>query len=92
MNDDDMSPNTVNLEIVCIRMFWSWLQEEEMLFRPIKVNSVPKVVENRTCGEPFDEADLKLICKAIDDWVKETPQANNFGNRDLMRNLPPQQS
>ena len=27
----------------------------------------------------------KLICKAIDDWVKETPQANNFGNRSVSR-------
>ena len=58
VNDDEMSPNTINLEIVYIRMLWSWLQEEEILSRPIKVNSVQKVVENRTGGEPFDEADL----------------------------------
>lgn len=85
VTNDEMSPNTVNLEIVYIRMFWTWLQEEEILIRPITVNSVRKAVENRTGGDPFDDGDLKLIYKAIDAWLEEAPNTNNFANRTVSK-------
>lgn len=80
VNEDGMSPNTVNFEIVFIRMFWRWLQDEEILDRPLRVNSVTKAVENRIGGDPFKEGDLKLIHKAIEEWIKEDTNKNNFGN------------
>ena len=34
INDDGMAPSTVSLEIVYVRMWWRWLQDEEILDRP----------------------------------------------------------
>ena len=85
VNDDGMSPNTVNLEIVYLKMWWKWLQETEVLSRPITVNSVQKAVENRTGGEPFEGDDLKAIYKVIDEWVAERSAVNNFGKNSVSK-------
>lgn len=82
VNDDEMSPNTVNLEVVYIRMFWRWLQDEEIINRPLRVNSVQKAVEKRVGSEPFAPGDLKLIYKTTKEWVKEESKSN-FGNRRI---------
>lgn len=83
INDDGMSPNTAQFEIVFLRSWWKWLQDEEILDRPLRVNGVQKAVENRTGGEPFNDGDLKLIYKAIDEWIEEEPNKANFGNRHV---------
>ena len=80
---DGMSPNTANFEIVFIRAWWKWLQDEEILDRPLRVNSVQKAVENRIGGEPFKSGDLKLIHKTIKDWIKEDTDKRNFGQNKL---------
>ena len=33
-NEVGMSLNTANLEVVCLRMWWAWLQETEVVSRP----------------------------------------------------------
>lgn len=62
-----MSPSTVNLEIVYFRMFWSWLQSEEILDRPLDMPKLRQAVENRTGGEPFERGYLKKINQSIKD-------------------------
>jgi len=83
INKDGYSPNTVNLEIVYLRMFWKFLQDEEILDRPLRVNSVSKAVENRIGGEPFKKGDLKTLKTTIDEWVKDDRKKSNFGNREI---------
>ena len=61
INDDGFSPNTVNLEIIYIRMWFTWLLDENLITRAPKVNSVSKAVENRTGGELFAQGDLKTL-------------------------------
>ena len=85
VNNDGMSPNTVNLEIVYLKMWWKWLQETEALSRPISVNNVQKAVENRTDGEPFEGDDLKKLYKIIDEWVTETSAVKNFGKNSVSK-------
>lgn len=83
INNDEMSPNTAQFEIVFIRAWWKWLQDEEILDRPLRVNGVQKAVENRVGGEPFAKGDLKLIYKTVDQWVKEDSKKLNFGNQHI---------
>jgi len=51
INEEGMSPNTAQFEIVFLEAWWKWLQDEEILDRPLRVNGVQKAVENRTGGE-----------------------------------------
>ena len=78
-----MSPNTVALEIVCLKVWWKWLQDEEILDRPLRVNGVQKAVENRISGEPFASGDLKLIYSTIKDWVKGDTSKPNFAGKSI---------
>tara|TARA_R110002012_G_scaffold83478_1_gene210074 strand:+ start:1809 stop:3023 length:1215 start_codon:yes stop_codon:yes gene_type:complete len=86
INEEGMSPNTANLEIVYLRMFWKWLQDEEILDRPLRVNSVSKAVENRTGGEPFAPGDLKAIHADIKEWVKEKGPEGLYGRQKSQYN------
>ena len=79
VNEDGMSPNTVNLEVVYIRMWIKYLQDEEVLNRPLRVNSVQKAIENRTGGEPFSKGHLGALYEAIKEWRGEKSESN-FGN------------
>ena len=83
INNDGMSPNTAQFEIVFLRAWWKWLQDEEILSRPLRVNAVQKAVENRTGGEPFAGDDLKLIYKTIDEWIESDTKKQNFGNKSV---------
>ena len=65
-----MSPNTFELEIVCLKAWWKCLQDEENFHRPLRDNGVQKEVENRISGQPFASGDLKRIYSTIKDWVK----------------------
>ena len=85
INDDGMSPNTANFEIVCIRAWWRWMQDEEILDRPLRVNSVQVAVENRTGGDPFKDGDLKVIYSTIKDWLKEKEKKDNFGGQHVSK-------
>ena len=85
INEEGMSANTAQFEIVFLRAWWKWLQDEEILDRPLRVNGVQKAIENRTGGEPFAKGDLKLIYKTIDEWNKEDPKTKNFGNRHVSK-------
>lgn len=82
---DGMSPNTVQLEIVCIKAFWRWLQDEEILDRPLRINPVQKAVENRTGTEPFANGDLKVIHKTINEWVRSKDVKANFGGNKIRK-------
>lgn len=79
INDDGMAPTTVNLEIVYLRMWWRWLQDEEILSRPLRVNPIKQAVENRTSGMPFHGDDLKTIYKTLDEWVEAESEEGMFG-------------
>lgn len=83
INDDGFSPNTVNLEIIYIRMWFTWLLDENLITRAPKVNSVSKAVENRTGGEPFAKGDLKTLHSTIGQWVDDAKSPENFGKRDV---------
>ena len=75
---DGMSPNTVNLELVYLKMWWTWLQETEVISRPLTINKLKARVENRAAGEPFATCDLEGIYKSVDDWIKESaPKTDN---------------
>ena len=60
-NDDGIALNTANLEVVFIRMWWTWLQETEVIARPLSVDKLKPAIENRTSGEPFAPGDLNRI-------------------------------
>lgn len=83
INKDGYAPSTVNLEIVYLRMWITWLQDEEIINRPIKVPGVQQAVENRTGSEPFQPGDLKRIYKEVDKWIDEKVEykKGNFGNQ-----------
>lgn len=83
INLDGMSPNTVNFEIVYIRMWISWLNDEGIHQKVLKVPSVRKAVENRTGTEPFLDGDLKLIKQTIRSWVNEESNNQNFGKQSV---------
>lgn len=85
INKDGMAPSTTNLEIVYIRMWWTWLQDEEILSRPLRVNSVTQAVENRTGGEPFAQGDLSIIHETIKEWVKGDTNKENFGDSHISK-------
>jgi len=91
INDDGMATSTVNLEIVYLRMWWKWLQDEEILSRPLGVNPVKQAVENRTSGMPFHGDDLQTIYKTLDEWVDAEGEEGMFGqkkspyNKELFR-------
>lgn len=84
VTDDGMSPNTVNLEVVYIRMWWKYLNNEEIVSRTLRIDSVQKAIENRTGGEPFAPGDLKAIHKAIEDWKKDKSK-ENFGKMSVSK-------
>lgn len=84
VNIDGMSPSTVNLEIVYFRMFWSWLQSEEILDRPLDMPKLRQAVENRTGGEPFERGYLKKINQSIKDWIDDK-SPSNFGKRSISK-------
>ena len=84
INEDGYAPSTVNLEIVYLRMWISWLQDEEILTRPIKVKGVQQAVENRTQGEPFKPGDLKLIYQTVEEWKTEKSN-KNFGGKEITK-------
>ena len=85
INLDEMSPNTVNLEIVYVRMWIDWLNTEGIIRKAIRVPSVKKAVENRTGSEPFAPGELKQIYKVTKEWVQEKPNTSNFGKRHVSR-------
>ena len=74
VNKDGMSASTANFEIVFLKAFWRWLQDEEVLTRPIRINSVQRAVENRIGGEPFAPGDLKKIHSTIKEWRGESKE------------------
>ena len=82
INQDGYAPSTVNLEIVYIRMWITWLQTEEILSKAIRVTGVQQAVENRLGKEPFKEGDLKKIYKAIDEWIEDKGK-ENFGGQHV---------
>jgi integrase len=84
VNEDGMSPNTVNGEIIYIRMWWTYLQDEEIIDRPLKVNSVQTAIENRTSNEPFRDGDLKTIHQTIKQWA-ESDSDENFGGISISK-------
>jgi len=82
VNKDGFAVSTVNLEVVYVRMWIKWLQDEEIINRPINCPSLRKAVENRTQSEPFAPGDLKKIYSSIKEWVKSTSN-KNFGKNSI---------
>jgi len=85
ITQDKMSPNTTNFEIIYIRMWISWLNDEGIIRRVIRVPSVRKAVENRTSTAPFLNDDLKIIKKTIREWVESDDKKENFGNKSVSK-------
>lgn len=79
-NDDGIALNTANLEVVFLRMWWTWLQETEVIARPITVDKLKPAIEKRTSGEPFAPGDLKSIYNAVNSWVDEDKKDQSIGN------------
>lgn len=84
VNKDGFAVSTVNLEVVYIRMFVKWLQEEEIINRPINCPGLRKAIENRTQSEPFAPGDLKKIHSSMKVFVEEK-EKKNFGNNSVSK-------
>ncbi len=80
---DGMSANTINGEVTFLRMWWKWLQDNEIIVRPIQVSKLRIGVHHRTSGEAFAKGDLERIYQAIDEFVKDSNSQVSEYNRQL---------
>lgn len=71
------SRSTAKLHIVFLRMWWKYLQETEVLERPLTIRPLRTAIENRTGSEPFSPGDLKKVHRSLSEWLKEVPKGNN---------------
>ena len=82
-DEDGMARSTSNLEVVFLKMWWSWLNETEVISRPITIRKLKQAVELRTSGEPFAPGDLQKIHNSVNEWISEKKEGIDPGN-----NLP----
>jgi len=67
-----------------VRMWWRWLQSEEIISRPIDIPKLRIRVGSRTSTAPFDKGHLKEILAEIDDFVDAKGTLSQY-NKELFR-------
>lgn len=80
---DGYARNTVNNEVMYIRMWWKWLQDSEIVSRPINIPKLKGAISTKVSGEPFAEGHLEAIKVAIDEFVADKNTLISDYNRQL---------
>ena len=84
VNKDGLKPNSANQEVMYIRMWWNWLQSQEILSRPIDVPKLKIRVGSRSSTAPFDKGHLKQILDQVDSFVESKTLISQY-NKELFR-------
>ena len=87
VNKDGYSLNTANLQVVYLKMWWTWLMDTEVVTRPITINKLKPAIENRVSGEPFAPGDLEKIYHHLDELVSTKSEKKDIGNNLTTRSV-----
>ena len=83
VNQDGLTPKSVNQEVMFLRMWWSWMQTKEILNRPMDIPKIRERVGSRTSTAPFEKGHLKTLLLALEEFTNDKKSQISIYNRQV---------